>query len=151
MKQWGENTLIGHQVATLPSLNLFQSIPNHYAAERFNVRNHSCRRRLRWRFVRVRLSPRAYHAKCCAALCSGFCVRGGCHRIVPDVMRRRMPLQTILGFALGVVAMLLLKALTEKKASVDPSEKGNSKSPVDSFGNRRPSRWAFNWCGLFSG
>ena len=36
--------------------------------------------------------------------------------LLPDVMHRRLPLQTIAGFALGVVVMLLLKAFTEKKS-----------------------------------
>ena len=34
--------------------------------------------------------------------------------LLPDVMHRRLPLVTIVGFALGVVAMLGLKALTER-------------------------------------
>ncbi|WP_156863622.1 ZIP family metal transporter [Casimicrobium huifangae] len=36
--------------------------------------------------------------------------------LLPEVMHRRLPLQTIGGFALGVVVMLLLKAFTEKKS-----------------------------------
>jgi zinc transporter, ZIP family len=36
--------------------------------------------------------------------------------LLPDVMHRRLPVQTIAGFALGVVVMLLLKAFTEKKS-----------------------------------
>src|SRR5689334_6817657 len=34
--------------------------------------------------------------------------------LLPDVMHRRLPLVTIVGFALGVAAMLGLKALTER-------------------------------------
>ncbi|RQP21845.1 ZIP family metal transporter [Piscinibacter terrae] len=37
--------------------------------------------------------------------------------LLPDVMHRRLPLVTAAGFALGVVAMLLLKALTRKLES----------------------------------
>lgn len=36
--------------------------------------------------------------------------------LLPDVMHRRLPLQTVIGFALGVVVMLMLKAFTEKKS-----------------------------------
>ncbi len=35
--------------------------------------------------------------------------------LLPEVMHRRLPLQTIGGFALGVLVMLLLKTFTEKK------------------------------------
>lgn len=36
--------------------------------------------------------------------------------LLPEVMHRRLPLQTIGGFALGVLVMLLLKTFTEKKS-----------------------------------
>lgn len=41
--------------------------------------------------------------------------------LLPDVMHRKMPLFTIFGFALGVIVMLIVKALTEnepKKGSI---------------------------------
>jgi ZIP family zinc transporter len=39
--------------------------------------------------------------------------------LLPDVMHRKMPLFTILGFALGVIVMLIVKALTENKPKGD--------------------------------
>ena len=41
--------------------------------------------------------------------------------LLPDVMHRRMPLVTIVGFALGVIVMLGLKALTER-----PQQEGSA-------------------------
>jgi ZIP family zinc transporter len=35
--------------------------------------------------------------------------------LLPDVMHRRLPAATIIGFALGVAAMLMLKALSERR------------------------------------
>ena len=39
--------------------------------------------------------------------------------LLPDVMHRRLPLVTIGGFALGVIVMLGLKALTERPQGQD--------------------------------
>jgi zinc transporter, ZIP family len=45
--------------------------------------------------------------------------------LLPEVMHRRLPLQTIAGFALGVVVMLLLKAFTGKRSEdVDTAKTG---------------------------
>ena len=43
--------------------------------------------------------------------------------LLPEVMHRRLPLYTICGFALGVVVMLALKALTDRESQEGSTQK----------------------------
>ncbi|BDT66710.1 hypothetical protein os1_08740 [Comamonadaceae bacterium OS-1] len=54
--------------------------------------------------------------------------------LLPEVMHQRMPLQTIAGFAFGVIAMLVLKALTAHAPEKDVVESGVPKSLLIALG-----------------
>ena len=60
--------------------------------------------------------------------------------LLPDVIHRRMPLVTLAGFALGVVAMLSLKAWT-KRLEGKQSDAKNSLPPASYSHQRWISRW----------
>lgn len=49
--------------------------------------------------------------------------------LLPDVVKEHRPLQVVIGFALGVAAMLGLKLLTGHEAAEGPAESGVAATP----------------------